>query len=623
MPAPGGQLGDRFGFGGHPLRAQPGRQQPHPLLGVKRAQPQRARPLRGGQPGQRRPAGHHHEAPRTAGQQRPHLRRVAGVVQHDQHPPPGQHAAVQPAPRLRIGRDLGGRYPQGGQEPARHLLRGDRRALLVVAAQVHIQLPVREPARHLTRPLHRQRGLAHSGHPRHRRDHHRPTRPSRPVRSVDLIQQGVQLLQLRLPAGEKPRSGRQLPRHYPRRRSLRLGRHRAARGRRGGLTPYGRQHLRGRDPPAGRRHEHRAHRLSQAQRARQQHGGVLAGRKVDAPLQVADRPRAQACRLRQLLLRQPGPGSQLPQQVGESQRRRLRHGRHPPPRALYPAARQFGTAPKTYVKISQARLSSPSFRRADHRHNAAVGRGWAITSSAGLTSAPRFRRNAALASYGALCGRWRAGRVYFLTLLEPLCEDNRSLVLSARSASLCHRRAAPAGRRVIYRSCRRPCADRHGESAAGDAVRSRSAGLDLATQPPASSAGVSGRSTSNSLPSGSAMTTQLTSPWPMLTRRAPSASSRATSAACRLSVGLKQTSSSAADRAVAAGRCFFSGAARRHRMPGAGRSPGRVFGLLPGGPRAPVWRPNAAAGAAARPRCCERGVRGDGYQLLRHAVAGT
>ena len=43
--------------------------------------------------------------------------------------------------------------------------------------------------------------------------------------------------------------------------------------------------------------------------------------------------------------------------------------------------------------------------------------------------------------------------------------------------------------------------------------------------------GVSGRSTSNSLPSGSAMTTQLTSPWPTLTRRAPSASSRATSAA--------------------------------------------------------------------------------------------
>ncbi len=48
-----------------------------------------------------------------------------------------------------------------------------------------------------------------------------------------------------------------------------------------------------------------------------------------------------------------------------------------------------------------------------------------------------------------------------------------------------------------------------------------------------------------------------------------------------------------------------------------------VYGLLPGGPRARVWGPNAAAGAAAHPRCCGRRVRGDGCQLLRHAVAGA
>ena len=234
MPAPGGQLGDRPGLGGHPLRTQPGRQQPHPLLGAQRAQPQRPRPLRGGQPGQRRPAGHHHQAPRAARHQRPHLGRVPRVVQHDQHPPPGQHAAVQPAPRLRIGRDLEGGHPQRGQEPARHLLRGDRRAFGVVAAQVHIQLPVREPARHLARPVHRQRGLAHPGHPRHRRDHHRPARPIRPVLAPGLVQQGVQLLQLRLPPGEKPRPGRQLPRHHPRcPRPRGLRRRRAARQRRG------------------------------------------------------------------------------------------------------------------------------------------------------------------------------------------------------------------------------------------------------------------------------------------------------------------------------------------------------------------------------------------------------
>ncbi len=74
---------------------------------------------------------------------------------------------------------------------------------------------------------------------------------------------------------------------------------------------HGPQHLRSRNQPAGRRHEQRAHRLGQAQRAAQQHGGVLAGSAVDAPLQVTDRPRAQARRLRQLLLRQPGLGPQL------------------------------------------------------------------------------------------------------------------------------------------------------------------------------------------------------------------------------------------------------------------------------------------------------------------------
>jgi len=68
--------------------------------------------------------------------------------------------------------------------------------------------------------------------------------------------------------------------------------------------------------------------------ATQQHGGVLAGRAVDTPLQVADRPRAHARRLRQLLLRQPSLRPQLPQQPGEAQRRLLRHGI--PPQALTP-----------------------------------------------------------------------------------------------------------------------------------------------------------------------------------------------------------------------------------------------------------------------------------------------
>ena len=87
-----------------------------------------------------------------------------------------------------------------------------------------------------------------------------------------------------------------------------------------------------------RRLELRPGRAGQAQRVGQQPGRVLAGGQVDPPLQIADRPRAQARRLRQLLLRQPGLGPQLPQQPAETRRRLLRHGPHRPSPAR-PAAR--------------------------------------------------------------------------------------------------------------------------------------------------------------------------------------------------------------------------------------------------------------------------------------------
>ena len=66
----------------------------------------------------------------------------------------------------------------------------------------------------------------------------------------------------------------------------------------------GRQHVIGRDLAAGRGHEHPAYRLGEVERSGQHQRGVLVGRPVDAPLQVADRPGAQAGRLRQLLLGQ-------------------------------------------------------------------------------------------------------------------------------------------------------------------------------------------------------------------------------------------------------------------------------------------------------------------------------
>ena len=81
-----------------------------------------------------------------------------------------------------------------------------------------------------------------------------------------------------------------------------------------------RQHLPGRDLAPGRRDEQLPGRTGQAQRTGQQLGGVLAGGAVDAPLQVADRPRAQARRFGQLLLSQPRLAPQLPQQPAETQR---------------------------------------------------------------------------------------------------------------------------------------------------------------------------------------------------------------------------------------------------------------------------------------------------------------
>ena len=91
-----------------------------------------------------------------------------------------------------------------------------------------------------------------------------------------------------------------------------------------------RQHTRRRGMPARRRLEQRPPRPGQAQRIGQQPGRVLAGGQVDPPLQVTDRPRGNARRLRQLLLRQPSIGPQLPQQPPEPRRSLLRHGPHRP-----------------------------------------------------------------------------------------------------------------------------------------------------------------------------------------------------------------------------------------------------------------------------------------------------
>ena len=91
-----------------------------------------------------------------------------------------------------------------------------------------------------------------------------------------------------------------------------------------------RQHARRRGASARRRLEQHPLRSGQAQRIGQQPGRILTGGQADPPLQVTDRPRGKARCLRQLLLRQPGIGPQLPQQPPETRPSLLRHGPHRP-----------------------------------------------------------------------------------------------------------------------------------------------------------------------------------------------------------------------------------------------------------------------------------------------------
>ncbi|MDQ0936197.1 hypothetical protein QFZ49_006172 [Streptomyces turgidiscabies] len=160
-------------LGRHPVRSQPADQQLPGLGGTEQAEGQQMGPLGGGESGQRSPAGDQRQTPGGPGQQWPDLLGVAGVVQHHQHPPPGQQAAVQPDLRLQTGRDTGRRHPEGVQEPPYRLRRAHRRPTGVEPVQIHIQLAVRKGPLSPARPVHGQRGLAHPGGTRHRRDHHR------------------------------------------------------------------------------------------------------------------------------------------------------------------------------------------------------------------------------------------------------------------------------------------------------------------------------------------------------------------------------------------------------------------------------------------------------------------
>jgi hypothetical protein len=185
------------------------------------------------------------------------------------------------------------------------------------------ELPVGEPLREPVRRVHREGGLADPGHPADRTDPHHPPAGCR------ARQLRHQLPQLSAAAGEAGNIAGQGP----------------GRRRRGGTR---------RDASARRRLEQRALRAGEVQRIGEQPGRFLAGGQVNAALQVADRPRAQARRLGQLLLRQPGISPQPPQQPAETWRRPLRHKPHRPFTSPRPAAAIQRRPPQRRVLCLQA-----------------------------------------------------------------------------------------------------------------------------------------------------------------------------------------------------------------------------------------------------------------------------
>jgi len=203
--APGHDLVHRLRLGGDPAGAEAAGQQLPGLLRGEDVEADRPRAVSGDQAGQPAAAGHQHQAAGRTGQQRPYLPGVTGVIQQHQHPPPGQHAAVQRRLGVQARRDAGRRHVQRVEEPAYGLGRGHHLPARAGPAQVHVQLPVREPVGHLVRPVHRQRRLAHPRRTGDHRDHHDPLTRHRVTGLQRRRERLGQAAQLRRPAGERDR----------------------------------------------------------------------------------------------------------------------------------------------------------------------------------------------------------------------------------------------------------------------------------------------------------------------------------------------------------------------------------------------------------------------------------
>lgn len=134
-----------------------------PSRAVSTPRRQRARAGHGHQSAQPVPAGDDDETARRAGQQRPYLTGVPGVVQQDQHAAPGQHGPQTRRQRVLVLGEFKGRDTQRLQQGAQCLRGRDRGAHGGEAAQVEVELPVREARGDPAAPVNGECRLADTG----------------------------------------------------------------------------------------------------------------------------------------------------------------------------------------------------------------------------------------------------------------------------------------------------------------------------------------------------------------------------------------------------------------------------------------------------------------------------
>ncbi|WP_328809355.1 hypothetical protein [Saccharothrix sp. 6-C] len=230
-PAQCDQLVHGVGFGGDAPGTQASGQQGTRLVTGQDVQGQVAGTVAVDQRREPGAAGDQHRAGGAARQQRDHLVGGGRVVQHDQHPPIRDQAAVPRDLRVRVGRDASGLDAEGVEEPPYRHGRVHRLSRRAETVQVHEQLPVGESVQVTVRPRQDQPGLAHSsrtadgGDPRR----HVPDRELGEGRSAcgrslhsgapsvrrNRGQGVVQRVQLHSSSHEQRRCGGQLARHHP------------------------------------------------------------------------------------------------------------------------------------------------------------------------------------------------------------------------------------------------------------------------------------------------------------------------------------------------------------------------------------------------------------------------